>query len=403
MVRPLAWRRPVRLALVPGLLAALVATARAQESVIFSTTGSSTAGFGALESSEVAMWDAATGVTRPWLMVPTSAYFAGDVDGDLKSDVWSNVDALWVDQDGERVRDVWISFATGFGAFSDGDVVRLKSDGSLELVHSEAELMAAFGLANGMDLDGLHVGPDGRMYVSFADDETSGLLSTDVSGVITDGSIVWWDPINLAVGIEMTESMVDAAVSHALNKTVKTGDTLGVAMDRNGVIAFSVQSPSSDDASVFSAANGGEYVRKEADLGLSGSTEIDALDLCVTPAGFLAARATPRSVPANTAAVVDVDGPPGAHGFVLLIALQKGDSANYPLHGFGGLALDPADPLFLLGLAGLPWLYGTTDAAGHGSIVFPNAPAGVTLTLFGQAYDFDAHTFGAPIALEFEG
>jgi len=385
-------------------LGALAAGATAQESVIFSLTSAGTAGFGALEDTEIAIYDAAAGVTRPWLMAASAAFYAGDVDGDGKSDVWKDVDALYVEESGGRVTEVLLSFNTSFGPFLDGDIVRLTPTGSLELAHSEATLVSVFALADGgMDLDGLHVGPDGRIYVSFADDESSGAVSTDTTGVITDGSIVWWDPVNQVVGLEITEGTADALVSNALGRTVRIGDTLGIAMDRNGVISFSVQSPSSDDASVFSEANGGEYVRKESELGLIGAAEIDALHLTTEPAGFLAPRATPRIIPANVATTVDLDGTPAVRSFVLLLSLTRGDTERFPFYGFGGLALDPADPLLRLALAGLPWLYGTTDAAGHAAVVFPPAPPGVTLTVLAQPYDFDAFACGTPIALEFEG
>lgn len=399
MHRPLPMRLPLRIAFA---LAASAGVAAAQESVIFSLSSSGTAGFGPLADTEIAIWEPSTGATRPWLMTPTSAFFGGDVDGDGKSDEWKDVDALYVHQQGNRVDEVLVSFNTSFGAFADGDVVRLAPDGTLAAAYTEAQLVAAFGLANGMDLDGLHVGPDGRIYVSFADDEPSSLLSTDLSGVITDGSIVWWDTVNQVVGIEITEGQVDSLVSHALGKPATTTDTLGIAMDRNGVISFSVQSPSGDDASVFSEANGGEYVRREADLGLTGSPEIDALDLQTAPIAFLTARVPLRVIPANTVATVDVDGPAPLHTFALLLDFQRGDTSRFPLNGLGGLALDPSDPMFVIALAGMPWIWGFTDAAGHGTIVFP-APVGITVTVLGQPYDFDARVCGTPIALEFEG
>ncbi len=407
MARSFAGRRSVglaRLVGVIGLFGICGGIAAAQESVIFSLSSSATAGFGTLEDTELAIYDDAAGVIRPWLMAPTAAYYAGDVDGDGLTDAWKDVDALYVEQAGKRVTGVQVSFNTSFGPFLDGDLVGLGSTGVLELVHSEAEIVAALGINDGnMDVDALHVGSNGRIYLSFGDDENSAILSTDSPGVITDGSIVWWDPVNQTVGVELIEGQVDAFVSQALNKTTKTADTLGVTIDSNGVICFSVQSPSSDDGAVFSAANGGEYVHREADLGFSVTVEIDALDLQSAPIGFLAARATPRIVPGNAVTTVDVDRNPAAHPFLLLLSTARADTKLFPFKGFFGLGLDPADPLFSASIADLPWAYGVTDVAGHGTIVFPAAPVGVVLTLFCQPYDFGDHSYGTPIAIELTG
>jgi hypothetical protein len=387
-------------------LALLVAaaTASAQESVIFSTTSAATAGFGPLEDTEIALYDASAGITRPWLMAPTGAFFTGDVTGDGATDLWKDVDALYVGQVKKRVVDVIVSFNTGLGGFVDGDLIRLDPAGVLSMFHSESELVIAFAIGDGnVDVDGLHVGPDGRIYVSFADNEASSLVSTDLPGTITDGSIVWWDPVNLAVGVQQTETAIDGLVSHAMGKAVTTGDTLGIAMDRNGVICFSVQNPSTDDASVFSEANGGEYVRKEADLGLTGAPEIDALDLTPFPPAFLAARATPRLVPGNISAVVDLDTAPSVRPFVLLLSTARGDADLLPFKGMRGVALDALDPLFAASLHDLPWCLGVTDVAGHASVTLPPAPVGVVMTLFCQPFDLGSNTVGTPIALELQG
>lgn len=376
--------------------------AQGQDSAIYSLSGSSSGSFGSVADTEIVEFDAASQLTRPWLMAAASAFYAGDVDGDGASDEWTDVDALWVAEEPDRVSEVWVSFETSFGPFLDGDIVRLTAAGGLEIVHSEAALLAAFGMSGGMDLDALHVGPDGRIYSSFADDEASTLLSTDAPGVVTDGSIVWWDPASQAVGVELREADVDALVSNALGSAVATIDTFGVAMDRNGVISFCVQSPSSDDATVFSSANSGEIVVAESSLGLSGSIEMDALQLTPAPAGFLAARATPRVVPAGQFSTIDLDGPAPNSRAILLLALARGDADAFPFDGFRGLALDPTDPLFLISL-GLPWTYVVTDASGHASLDLPVAPPGIALTLIAQPYDLDQHAFGTPIAVEIEG
>ncbi len=396
------WKRvPLRFALVHGVC---VAAAAAQESVIFSLTSSATAPFGNLADTELAIRDVPAGMTRPWLSIATGAFYAGDVNGDGTSDEWKDVDAVWVKQGADRVEEIWLSFNTTFGGFLDGDIVRLTPAGGLVVNESEAHLMQIFGLTDGqMDLDGLHVGPDGKIYVSFADDEPTTGLSTDKPNVVTDGSIVYWDPVASTVGVALTEGNIDALVSHALGKSIKTGDTLGIAMDASGTLAFSVQSPSSDDASVFSAGNSGTILVAESTLGLSSGAEMDALDLTPAPIEFLAARATPRLVPANQVTVVDLDGMAANHAFLLTLSLTKGNSDYIQYDGFYGLALDPNDWLFSASIADLPWTYGVTDAAGHAAVTFDPAPPGFTLTVYAQAYDFDAHVVGTPIAIELQG
>ena len=87
----------------------------------------------------------------------------------------------------------------------------------------------------------------------------------------------------------------------------------------------------------------------------------------------------------------------------MTLALTRGSATKVPGDGFFGLFLDPLDPLFSASLADLGWTYASTDSAGHAAILFDAAPAGVTVTLFVQAYDFDGKAFGAPIAVELLG
>ncbi len=384
-------------------MVAMGAPVPAQESVIFSLTSSGTAPFGTLADTEMALFDPQFGACRPWCSIASAAFFAGDLDGDGVTDEWKDVDAIHVEQVGGRVTELYVSFNSTTGPWLDGDIVRVLPNGSLALAWSEARLIADFGLTDGqMDVDGMHLGSDGRLFVSFSDDEASSILSTDVAGVITDGSIVSWDGSKPLAAVEVTEAGIDGFVSHALGKNVKTGDTLSVAMDVNGVLAFTVQSPSSDDATVFRVSNGGEIVVSETQLGLTGAPEIDALELVDAPVPFLATRVSPRSVPANVSAQISLDGAAN-HAFVVTLALARGDAANLPADGFVGLFLDPIDPLFSASLADFTFTYGVTDGAGQGTLQFDPAPPGITLTLYAQAYDFDGHTFGMPLALELEG
>jgi len=386
-----------------ALLAMAGGASAQQESAILSFSGPVTAPFGGLADTELTRIDLAGGPCRPWFSVASSAFFAGDVTGDGVTDEWKDVDALWVGQQGGRVTDVYVSFNTSFGPWLDGDIVRLAADGTLQLVWSEATVMGWFGLTDGqVDVDGLHVAPDGRVWISFADNEASTFLSSDTPGVVTDGSIVIWDPASQVASVRVTEAGVDALVSHALGSAATTTDTLGVALDRNGALVFSVQSPTANDATLFRDANGGEVVLSEAALGLSGGPEIDALDLLDPAAEFLAARMASRFIAGGQQAVMEVDGV-ADHDLVVTLALARFDATLFPTNGFQGLLLDPADPLFAASLADLGWTFTKTDATGHVTVFFEPAPPGVIVTVMVQAYDLDGHAFGAPVAIELTG
>lgn len=394
-------RSIVRAAL--ALLASAGGASAQQESAIFSFSGPVTAPFGTLADTELARIDLAGGLCRPWFSLASSAFFAGDVTGDGITDEWRDVDALWVGQSGGRVSDVYVSFNTTFGPWLDGDIVRLAADGTLQLAYPEAQVIGWFGLTDGqVDLDGLHVAADGSLFVSFADNEASALLSTDTPGIVTDGSVVVWDPASQTASVRVTEAGVDALVSHALGSAATTTDTLGVALDRNGALVFSVQSPTSHDASLFRDANGGEIALAEAALGLAGGPEIDALDLLDPAAEFLAARMASRFVAGGQQAVMEIDGAPN-HALVVTLSLARFDASLFPTDGFQGLLLDPGDPLFGASLSDLGWTYATTDAAGHSTVFFEPAPTGVIVTVMVQAYDLDGHAFGAPVAIELTG
>jgi hypothetical protein len=395
---------PVRGLVALAFAGAAAPATRAQERIVFSLSSSASTPFGTLNDTELAQFDPSTGVLTPWLRDATAAFYTGDLDGDGKTDVWKDVDALGIVMAGpDRVGEVYLSFNTGFGSILDGDIVRLAPDGTLEVVYPEAQIASAFGCTDGnIDVDALHVFADGSMLLSFAEDEASSLFSTDTANVITDGSVLHWDPAQGVAGVTYTEGQIDQFVSNALGVATKTGDTLSIAVDSNGVFCFSVQSPTSNDATVFTDAAGGSIKMSESSLGLASTAEIDALDFMPASADFLTSHAPVRSVGSAQQLVIDVDGAAN-RDFVVLLALGRGDTSQFPLPGFKGLALPVTDPLLLISLSGVSYLFGKTDAAGHGSITLPNAPQGLVLTLFAQPFDLDEAVLGTPLAAELTG
>jgi hypothetical protein len=394
-------RRPLGLALAFSVCAA---AARAQDRVVFSLSSAVNAPFGTLNNTELAQYDPATGVVTPWLRDATAVYYTGDVDGDGVGDLWKNIDAFSVTMAApDRIGTVYLSFSSGFGGFLDGDIVKLGASGKLEVAWSEAQIVAAFGCTDGgIDVDALKVLPDGTLLLSFADDEASSILSTDQPNVITDGSILSWNPATGQVGVVFTEGQVDQMVSQALGKSTKTGDTHGVSVDSAGDVVFSVQSPSSDDATIFSSANGGSVYLAESALGLPSSAEIDAFDFVPATADFLVSHASPTAIPSSSWLSVELTGAPNRN-FVLLLGLARGNTDAFAVPGFEGLALPVNDPLFRLSLGAVPFLFGATDAAGRADVIFPSAPPGLVLTIFGQPFDLSEGVLGTPIEADFTG
>src|SRR6185295_8818424 len=91
-----------------------------------------------------------------------------------------------------------------------------------------------------------------------------------------------WIPGNGNAVMLPTENQVSALVTHALGVTTTTGDTMSLARDpATDELLFTVQSPTAQDATVFSTAGGGTVVagHAEADFGFTGSPECDALDV----------------------------------------------------------------------------------------------------------------------------
>jgi len=247
----------------------------------------------------------------------------------------------------------------------DGDVVRLAQEG-LVVVVPESVFVTAIGSLDGdVDVDAVHIEEDGTVLFSLTDDEDSGVLSGDEAGKVKDGAILELAPPSTLATILYTESQVDALVASALGLTPSIGDVKGLCR-WNGQILFSVQSPSSDDATVFTDAGGGMVLsgHQEADLGFSGTVELDALTVHQAPSATLVAEA-PQPAPGDDVTFALHGGQPG-DVYTLLAAFELGPSF-VPDAGWGGLVL-ATDAMLAASLVLTPQLALTVDGNGFSAL-----------------------------------
>ena len=85
-------------------------------------------------------------------------------------------------------------------------------------------------MAQDLDLDAIHLGADGIYWLSFAENEDSNLLDTDIPGVITDGSILFWNSVTEEVGVVAIEALVSTWVSDAIGRGVAIGAGIAAAL-----------------------------------------------------------------------------------------------------------------------------------------------------------------------------
>lgn len=247
----------------------------------------------------------------------------------------------------------------------DGDVVRLEEDGLL-VEFPEAVFVDAIGSVDGdVDVDAFHVDADGTILFSLAEDEDSAVLDGDDPGVVKDGAVLELAPGATVATFVYTESQVDALVSAALGVATAMGDVKGVCRS-GGEILFCVQSPSSDDGSVFGDAGGGRVLpgHQEADFGFGSAMELDALTVSPAPAATLAA-ASAQPAPGSDVVLTLSGGTPG-DVYTLLGAYTLGpvlaDDA-----GWGGIVLAP-DAMLVSTLSLTPQLVLPIDGNGFASL-----------------------------------
>ncbi|MHC4846150.1 MAG: hypothetical protein ACYTCU_08315 [Planctomycetota bacterium] len=311
----------------------------------------------------------------------TLALLAGD-GGNPLHDMPTDVDAVH-DAGGPTAGEgLLFSTPTNWAGFLDGDVLGF-GVGGIEVVLAEADIAQAVGSVDGnVDVDAIHRDADGTWIFSLADNEASTTLSGDDPGTIKDGAVLSWAPGASTAAVLHTESQMDAMVTKALGASTTVTDTLGLSRDPvSGALLFCVQSPTANDASVFTMDAGGALLpgHEEADHGFTGSPELDALSVAVSRFPVLTVS-NGRPQAGETLVLGLRDAEPG-RPHVVLVAFDMVPPA-LALGGWGGFVL-AQDTMLAVTLSAAPLLAVVPDAMGSASMVsvLPDAVLPVDVVL----------------------
>lgn len=382
------------------LVAAAAAPASAQSyDVLVSTTSATTL-------SGVDVGDADVMSHRPFLPAAfalpgeTLSALAGDPQAAGLHLVLGNIDALHVGPGALGSDALYVSVLSNENGFLDGDLLRVTAGGIEVAVAEDAFRIAAGTVDSNLDIDAVHIDPDGTLFFSFAENEDSSTLSGDTAGVIGDGDVLVWPAGAASAQIHLTESQIDAMVSQALGAATSTTDTRGLARDpANGSLLFVVQSPTAHDGSVFSTAGGGTLVagHEESSFDFGNEFELDALT--VQPVRWPGLSVSnPRPQPGDVLAIslwdADADQP-----HAIFFSLDLVDPW-LPLGGWGGLVLGE-DEFFSASASALPSLTLVPDAFGRGTLNLDVPPGLLPFDLVIQAVRIGPQASGSnPVLIE---
>jgi len=261
--------------------------------------------------------------------------------------------------------DFAFSTDANYGNFLDGDVLRIDPRGGLSLLLSETEISTALQLSSGnFDLDALHYADD-VCFFSVKD----GLQSASL-GSIEDGDVLWYRLDDGSTGRVYTESQIQALVDNANPGVGAIGDLRSLsAHPSTKELCFTVQGPTSDDATLYGDGQGGRLIPgfAEVDYGFQVSTELDAF--C-----FLE-----KQLPSSL--VLDVDLPYTSSGQSIQLKVRhatplgkvkgvmtrKRDFSESSYAGVSAIFLDQTSPLFQRQFQN-GWMHAMqTDAGGSAS------------------------------------
>lgn len=346
---------------------------------------------------------ATDGSTRKLLSDQSLAFYLGDVDGDGRLDEPNDIDALDIHAVGPGtpvIAGYFLSLVSDQAGILDGDIFRFdpNAPNGIDVEFSEAFLIAAMQANDGnIDVDGLAIAADGALYFSLAEDESIGPNGT----VVQDEAVFVLPAGSTNAPVLYDAATMEQMVQNALQSTVAIGDVKSIEL-LGAELLFTVQSPTADDATVFSTVGGGSIYQGlvEASMGFQGQVECDALALLegdAIPALELDFNVTNEGLPVVASLAGLAPGMP----FVMLMsggALPGG--SGLVAGGFGTLAIDPLDPIYLVAVQNILLLAGGAGPLGNGSIqgVAPGT-GGVPFDLALQALDGHGR-LSAPIMLE---
>ncbi|MDE0586507.1 MAG: hypothetical protein OSB63_07800, partial [Planctomycetota bacterium] len=236
----------------------------------------------------------------PRVYLPRSAFQAimPDANADGLFDFPAGIDALSLQEQVDSINISYFSFMFSTNSngsnYLDGDILALDQQGGLQVVYSESQLTQDLSISAGsVDVDALCARSQDELLLSFRD----GLQSSSL-GVISDGDIVSWNPQTGDAYIYASEVDVQAWFNNATGSSTAIGDVKSISFDRGRqALLFSVQSPSDQDATVFTSADGGSVFHElsETSWQFRIPTELDAL--CISPQRVIQTPILSVSVP----------------------------------------------------------------------------------------------------------
>jgi hypothetical protein len=398
---------------------ALLAGASAQ-SLVFSTTTDQPGSPVPVADEELYVFDAAG--TWPALPRETLGILVGDTNGNgIFDDHPVDVDAAHASglpEPGSWHLSVTSDFNLPDGTvIKDGDVFHFTDVGAMIDV-PESFFEGATG-TTGIDVDAFAIAPNGDLYFSFAEDETttSGSLIAQNGGIaVLDEQCVFKFVSGAAAAtIHLTPLAVVAAFNNAFAATATTVvDVCDVEIDPaspGDLLLTSLSTATAFRGKVITTAGGGapfmiagQQVGPLA-LGLPATTSLDALAVATGPR-VPVLRAIPEVISAATPTIARVESHGWAAGsaiqFVVTDAvLPRSTFVAYPgLPGFAASPLDPANPLFYDCFL-IPALVKLADASGVASFVFDTAglPPGVNGVV--QTMHLGIGTLSTPASVAF--